>query len=93
MPIVIGGNVVDVNAVAAQQQQPASQPQQNQSVSFQEVRSAAEKQIVRNGNRVVAPAQPRARINPEDNLVVVGGKAKKIGKQSKYLLDMLTIDE
>ena len=41
----------------------------------------------------VSPAQPRIQYDQKDNLVVVNGKPKKIGKHSKYLLDMLTIDD
>ncbi len=94
MPIVIGGNIVDVNAAAAQQQaQQAAPVAPTPSVSIEEVRRAAEIQSGRMASRKVAPAQPRMQINPDDHLVVVDGKAKKIGKQSKYLLDMLTIDE
>jgi len=93
MPIVIGGNIIDVNNVAQQQQQPAAPVAPVQSVSLEEVRRAAEIQSGRISSRKVAPAQPRMQINPDDHLVVVDGKAKKIGKQSKYLLDMLTIEE
>jgi hypothetical protein len=43
--------------------------------------------------RNVAKSRPRRNYDSEENLVVVDGKSKKIGKQSKYLLDMLTIDD
>jgi isopentenyl diphosphate isomerase/L-lactate dehydrogenase-like FMN-dependent dehydrogenase len=94
MPIVIGGNIVDVNAAAAQQQaQKVAPVVPTPSVSIEEVRKAAEIQSGRVASRKVAPAHPRIQFDPYDHLVVVDGKAKKIGKQSKYLLDMLTIDE
>jgi len=92
MPIVIGGNIIDVNSVA-QQQQPVAPVSPTPSVSLEEVRKAAEIQSGRIASRKVAPAHPRMQINPDDHMVVVDGKAKKIGKQSKYLLDMLTIED
>lgn len=47
----------------------------------------------RSPTRQVMAAQPRRRYARDEHLLVVGGKEKKIGKQSGYLLDMLTIDE
>jgi len=34
-----------------------------------------------------------ANTTPVSTVLVVNGKAKKIGRQSQYLLDMLTIEE
>lgn len=88
MPLVIGGNVINVEDMQKQSAQ-VNEP----TLSYEEIRLAAERQAMRNNARKVVPATPRIQANPEDHLVVVGGKVKKIGKQSKYLLDMLTIDD
>ena len=59
--------------------------------------------IIRNGNinnlagQKAQPAtsreHPAADIVEGEHVVVANGKAKKIRKQSQYLLDMLTIDD
>ena len=38
-------------------------------------------------------SQPRLNVDPDLQYLVVGGKAKQIGKKSKYLIDMLTTEE
>jgi hypothetical protein len=38
-------------------------------------------------------SQPRVNLDPDSQYLVVGGKAKQIGKKSKYLIDMLTTEE
>lgn len=91
MPLIISGNAIDLGKIHEQAVKEVA--------NYDEVRALAEKAAERkaaksdSNRKVVAPAQPRARVSPDDPLVVVDGKAKKIGKQSKYLLDMLTIDE
>ena len=61
----------------------------------EEVKIIAEKNAIKETSlqRKVVRSQPRKQYNPDDHLIVVNGKEKKIGKQSKYLLDMLTIDD
>lgn len=103
MGLYIGGvvNPSEENSKPAPkpQPQPPKQKQTTQAVnSLAEIRKTVAssepiEQLPRARNRNVAPAHPRMEINPDDHLVVVDGKAKKIGKQSKYLLDMLTIEE
>jgi len=90
MALIIGGNVVNLGNIANQNKQPE---ESISSLSQDDVRIIAERRALKNSTKNVSPAQPRMNVNPDDNLVVVNGKVKKIGKQSKYLLDMLTIDD
>ena len=92
MPLIVGGQIANTQTVVQETTAPVSP---TPSVSLEEIRRrrSAEIQNSRAPNRNVAPAYPRMQINPNDHLVVVDGKVKKIGKQSKYLLDMLTIEE
>lgn len=43
-------------------------------------------------NKTYVRSEPRRPRGKDEHLLVVEGKEKKIGKQSQYLLDMLTID-
>lgn len=94
MPLIVGG-VINSNPQPIEQ--PA--PKQPESInSLAALRNQAQQQqpqqtILSARNRNVQVSTPRINYNPNDHLVVVDGKVKKIGKQSKYLLDMLTIDE
>jgi hypothetical protein len=90
MALIIGGNVVNLGNLPQQNKLPE---ESLSSLSQDDIRIIAERRALKNSTRNVSPAQPRMDVNPNDNLVVVNGKAKKIGKQSKYLLDMLTIDD
>lgn len=101
MALVIGGvvNPSPETSKPAAQPEPPKQRQVAPAVnSLAEIRKTVAssepiEQLPRARNRNVQPAHPRMQVNPDDHLVVVDGKAKKIGKQSKYLLDMLTIEE
>ena len=95
MPLIVGG-VINSNPQPIEQPAP-KQPEPINSLAA--LRNQAQQQqqpqqtILSARNRNVQASAPRTNFNPNDHLVVVDGKAKKIGKQSKYLLDMLTIDE
>lgn len=57
------------------------------------VRPQAEKRTPSPAPQQYARSHPRRYYNKDEHLLVVDGKEKKIGKQSRYLLDMLTIED
>jgi hypothetical protein len=79
MAIIIGGVITNLNAINS----PDIDVEKKEHMTVEEI----------NLQRKIVKSQPRKQYNPEDHLVVVNGKEKKIGKQSKYLLDMLTIED
>jgi hypothetical protein len=79
MAIIIGGVITNLNAINS----PGIDVEKKEHMTVEEI----------NSQRKIVKSQPRKQYNPEDHLVVVNGKEKKIGKQSKYLLDMLTIED
>lgn len=101
MPLIIGGNVVDINDLSDQNkqvEQPVLVITQVEVIEPEVITEfIPQKQIEvfeeRRVSKKIKPSHSRTHSNREDNLVVVNGKVKKIGKQSKYLLDMLTIDD
>ena len=92
MAIIIGGVITSVDNLT---KPPEKIVEKKEGRTAEEVKIIANKNVIKENDlqRKVVKSQPRKQYHPEDHLVVVNGKEKKIGKQSKYLLDMLTIDD
>jgi hypothetical protein len=106
MPVFIGGNIFDINDLSKKDIQIEQNILPNlENVIEPELIETIIETIIEPviiepeliekfvPQKKVKFAHPRTHSNTEDNLVIVNGKVKKIGKQSKYLLDMLTIDD
>lgn len=79
MPIIINGQIIDPNSI---------QPEQEEKIIIKEV--VVEKEVSKPPVQKIKKAPVAA---SKSDILVVDGKAKSIGKKSKYLLDMLTLDD
>lgn len=79
MPIIIGGKILDINAVNNQKEETkdVSPTEQN------EFKLETPKKISRKNT-------PKIK---DGNTLIVNGKQKTIGRKSQYLLDMMIIDD
>jgi hypothetical protein len=101
MPLIVGGQVANTTTVVQTPTASAvTETSTTQGLTLLQAKIAAggiptqkDTFVAPSYKRPVSQSHSRMQINPNDHLVIVDGKAKKIGKQSKYLLDMLTIEE
>ena len=101
MPIIIKGKVVDMTADAKAPLEPTiavaivSEPSE-QVVSVQPrniiVEPTTEEQKTLKRNYVIEKNKVKGVASAEASLIV-NGKQRSIGRKSKYLLDMLTLDD
>ena len=94
MGLVIGGVINTPPEPVAKPESPKPTQAVNSLADLRkQVASSEPEQFSKPQTRNVVRSHPRQNYSSDEHLVVVDGKPKKIGKQSKYLLDMLTIDE
>lgn len=93
MGLIVGGVVNSPPEVKEPESPKLVQPVNSLAELRKNAMNGNNDQYSKQNTRNVAKSHPRKNYGSDENLVVVDGKPKKIGKQSKYLLDMLTIDD
>jgi len=91
MAVFVGGYLTDdiARGITINKKQPVAPTP----VPMEQLRQAAD--VMRNQpqNQKYVRSEPRVSIDPSNHYLVVDGKTKQIGKQSRYLVDMLTTEE